>query len=475
MGEFGGHGWPVQGHLWDNSPRNWGYGGLPQSIDEYKDRYRESIRLLRELEEQGISGGVYTQTTDVEGEINGLLTYDRKVQKIPAKELRKINEVLFQPLPATAGDKTSQVSPRPELTAPNREAIAAGLQSHDRALFIKTGWIRDPYIILAPDGYYYLTGTTPNPGERREQSDPYNTGLGPESIVGYHMQLWRSRDLIDWESLGTPFSLLDGYWAQVQPRAFTGYDRSEWHLWAPEVHFFNGRWHIVQTTPAPVRGGSNFAVTRGDAIDRPYDFPLGDLSKNRHDPSLFQDDDGTVWLLWANTLIAPLAQDLSGFTAQPVRIDPAGTRPGPDGQPISRIGHEGATMRKIGDKYVHFGTAWSTDRGRRGSYNLYYCTADEITGPYGPRRFAGRFLGHGTPFQDRDGQWWCTAFFNGNQPPLPREGIAQRDLAGDAQTINPQGVTIVPLDVRQTADGDVEVRAKDPAYAHPGPDEVQQF
>ena len=36
-------------------------------------------------------------------------------------------------------------------------------------------------------------------------------------------------------------------------------------------------------------------------------------------------------------------------------------------------------------------------------YYLYYCTADKITGPYGPRLFAGRFLGHGTPFQDRDG------------------------------------------------------------------------
>ncbi len=102
MGEFGGHGWPVEGHLWDDSPRNWGYGGLPQSIDEYKDRYRESIRLLAELQAQGIAGGVYTQTTDVEGEINGLLTYDRKVVKLPAEELREIHQVLF-PAGTSAG------------------------------------------------------------------------------------------------------------------------------------------------------------------------------------------------------------------------------------------------------------------------------------------------------------------------------------------------------------------------------------
>ena len=46
-----------------------------------------------------------------------------------------------------------------------------------------------------------------------------------------------------------------------------------------------------------------------------------------------------------------------------------------------------------------FGTGWSTGQMRRGSYNLYYATADKITGPYSERKFAGRFLGHGTPFK----------------------------------------------------------------------------
>jgi arylsulfatase len=132
-------------------------------------------------------------------------------------------------------------------------------------------------------------------------------------------------------------------------------------------------------------------------------------------------------------------------------------------------------MRKIGGKYVHFGTAWSTDLGRKGSYNLYYCTADKIAGPYGPRKFAGRFLGHGTPFQTRDGKWWCTAFFNANVPPLGREGIETRDLSETAQTINQRGTTIVPLEVKVLDDGDIYIRAKDPAYANPGPDEAQKF
>ncbi|PHQ34050.1 glycoside hydrolase family 2 protein [Rhodopirellula bahusiensis] len=95
VGEFGGHGYPVEGHLWNVNRRNWGYGGLPETKAEYKDRYVTSINKLKELQQKGIAAGVYTQTTDVEGEINGLMTYDRKVIKIPAEELVEIHEPLL--------------------------------------------------------------------------------------------------------------------------------------------------------------------------------------------------------------------------------------------------------------------------------------------------------------------------------------------------------------------------------------------
>ena len=95
VGEFGGHGYPVKGHIWDNNRDNWGYGGLPKSEGEYKERYAESMRLIAELKAKGIAGGVYTQTTDVEGEINGLMTYDRKAFKIPPEELKQIHKPLI--------------------------------------------------------------------------------------------------------------------------------------------------------------------------------------------------------------------------------------------------------------------------------------------------------------------------------------------------------------------------------------------
>lgn len=94
VGEFGGHGWPVKGHLWDATKDNWGYGDLPKTLDEWKERYKKSLGVLRGLRRQGIAAGVYTQTSDVEGEINGLLTYDR-LEKVPASWLKPLHERLL--------------------------------------------------------------------------------------------------------------------------------------------------------------------------------------------------------------------------------------------------------------------------------------------------------------------------------------------------------------------------------------------
>ncbi len=96
MGEFGGHGFPVEGHVWDTTAKNWGYGGLPENKEEWLERYRTSIRKLVELKKQGIAAGIYTQTTDVEGEINGLITYDREVQKLAPEELFEMSRPLFE-------------------------------------------------------------------------------------------------------------------------------------------------------------------------------------------------------------------------------------------------------------------------------------------------------------------------------------------------------------------------------------------
>jgi len=94
VGEFGGHGYVAdKKHLWNPEARNWGYGGLPKNKKELLERYQKSMDILEELYAKGIAAGVYTQTTDVEGEVNGLITYDRAIIKFPAKDLKKIHAV----------------------------------------------------------------------------------------------------------------------------------------------------------------------------------------------------------------------------------------------------------------------------------------------------------------------------------------------------------------------------------------------
>ena len=77
-------------------PVTGGYGGLPEDKEEWLNRYRTSIAMLKDLKDKGIAGGIYTQTTDVEGEINGLITYDREVQKVSPEQLEEIGRVLFE-------------------------------------------------------------------------------------------------------------------------------------------------------------------------------------------------------------------------------------------------------------------------------------------------------------------------------------------------------------------------------------------
>ena len=93
LGEFGGLGLPVDGHTWQQ--KNWGYQSF-KSSDSLFERYSSLINRLEELIGKGLSAAVYTQTTDVEGEVNGFMTYDRKIIKMPLDKLKKVNQKLYQ-------------------------------------------------------------------------------------------------------------------------------------------------------------------------------------------------------------------------------------------------------------------------------------------------------------------------------------------------------------------------------------------
>ena len=89
LGEYGGIGLVKDNHVWETN-RNWGYVQYKTS-EEATKAYVDLTEKLKKLIPFGYSAAVYTQTTDVESEINGIMTYDRKVVKLNEEQIRKAN------------------------------------------------------------------------------------------------------------------------------------------------------------------------------------------------------------------------------------------------------------------------------------------------------------------------------------------------------------------------------------------------
>lgn len=90
LGEYGGLGYPVPGHLWKED-NNWGYGKVLGSGAEVYALYDKFAEMLKVFIGTGCASAVYTQITDVEIEVNGIMTYDREVVKMDEKLLRETN------------------------------------------------------------------------------------------------------------------------------------------------------------------------------------------------------------------------------------------------------------------------------------------------------------------------------------------------------------------------------------------------
>jgi hypothetical protein len=95
QGEFGGLGYNVTDHMWTSE--GWGYDLFPDR--ESLAREFESLfgEIHRAIDERGLSAAVYTQTTDIETENNGLLTYDREVAKIDPQAVSLANRGYLPP------------------------------------------------------------------------------------------------------------------------------------------------------------------------------------------------------------------------------------------------------------------------------------------------------------------------------------------------------------------------------------------
>ena len=95
IGEFGGNRIPIKNHVWVNMEQEYDIN----SLDFLQSHYQELLWKLEIMKAQGISAGVYTQLTDCEIEMNGYLTYDRKINKMGQEFLYRIHQHLYKKTP----------------------------------------------------------------------------------------------------------------------------------------------------------------------------------------------------------------------------------------------------------------------------------------------------------------------------------------------------------------------------------------
>ncbi len=288
--------------------------------------------------------------------------------------------------------------------------------------------VRDPNICRGGDGNYYLVGTT-EPEDKHASMWQENDGV----------RMWRSRDLIHWEAMGHVWTFeRDATWSKAWKKSPWVSPNGELRraLWAPEIHFINGTYFIPYSMNY---GGTGLLRSTSGKPESPYldvktDGPLTDAI----DPSLFQDDDGQVYFLWADYNIALMKSDLSGLAEAPRRV-----------QLPSYPWGEGIGIVKVGGKYVFINSGMSdTVFGGNAvkTYDCYSSVADSVYGPYTARTRAIPHAGHNNLFQDRGGQWWSTYFGSGD-PYAPWEikpGVLPVQISPNGQ-VSARRVEPLPL------------------------------
>jgi hypothetical protein len=152
LGEFGGLGLPLDGHTWVDRG-NWGYRSYT-TLDEMNAAYRELIAQLRIHQGDGLAAAIYTQTTDCEIEVNGVMSYDRAVVKLSAESIAA-NRTLYSPPP-----RVTHLVPSSD-RAPQawRYTMSAPADTWMQAAFDASAWSEGPGGFGAKDTRFARVGT----------------------------------------------------------------------------------------------------------------------------------------------------------------------------------------------------------------------------------------------------------------------------------------------------------------------------
>ena len=264
--------------------------------------------------------------------------------------------------------------------------------------------VRDTCICVGPDGTYYLTGTTGHPTW-------WNTNEG--------IRMWKSKDLKNWDFMGLVWSFeKDATWQKGK-----GDHRA---IWAPEVHYVKGNFYFAYCVNY---GGTGVLRSTTGKPEGPYE----DIKKDgpltgNIDASLFQDDDGKVYFLWQNGMIARMKDDMTGLAEEPRHLKPSNR---------DHVGFEGAAMAKINGRY-QLVCAEFNKRDGVSNYDCMIASAASIYGPYGEAYLAVPHGGHNMLFKDVKGQWWSTLFGNDDKAPFKERPAILQILINDAGRIQPK-------------------------------------
>lgn len=253
--------------------------------------------------------------------------------------------------------------------------------------------LRHPHIILASNGKYYLTATQ---------------GGKNWAYTNHIINVWSSNNLKHWKNEGAIWTGDDHLQFKLPKVALpnTYHSQKSDALRSPEIAEINNEFYLIYSQSA---GGICIAKSSTQSIFGPY-VNHAVLLSHGVDPSLFQDDDGTVYLCFNGGFVARLNDNLNQLEEHPVFIYPAIEQPKGWGLPpiIDRIGSYGARIFKKNGKYcISAGDAhW---RMNTHCHDLFISqSTGDIYGPYNRRYMAVPHAGNGSVFQDKENNWWST-------------------------------------------------------------------
>lgn len=275
---------------------------------------------------------------------------------------------------------------------------------------------RDAQVCRGHDGAYYLTATT---------GDDDFLKPGPKSwLISPGIQVFRSTNLRDWQSLGYVWTFdRDGTWHKEFGHFFgRGPARG---IFAPQIHFLKGKYWIVYSVNHSTET-HNFGISLMSAQlpEGPYTdiAPSAPLTEG-FDADLFEDDDGSVYLLKHGGQIARMNATMDGL-AEPFRQLQASNYP--------YVGYEGVFLFKQGGKYYLSAAEWNVHADGKTSYDSMIASSEQIYGPYGDRYCAIRFGGHNGYFQTENGDWYATVWcYPDSSPWWQKVSIVRMKLGPD--------------------------------------------